>query len=344
MRIRLLPVLLLFILASIPVFPAVRTIDDARKAIASGDEPGARAILQTILRSGGDSPGRAGVLALLISLEHLVGPRIALLEEYVRRYPREKDWRGMVKELAWLNLASGKYADAALLLTRLVAVPEERESALLGLVRIAIAQENWDQAERSCTALEREYPDGVFRPTVLACQARIHLARGRNKEASLAWHAIIEKFGRSDEAPGAWLALGEMAATAKDIRLAQDYLTKLVRAFPASMEAGLARSRLRLLAVENPRTSNLRVWEVQLAVYHAKSQAEAFVAKLRAAGYLSFVQQETVGGRIQYSVRMGYFRTREDAAQVLAGMQHKGYEGFIRTRTVTVTEDVLGRE
>ena len=76
-------------------------------------------------------------------------------------------------------------------------------------------------------------------------------------------------------------------------------------------------------------------------MYHAKSQAEVFEATLRALG-IFFVQQRP-GGRIS-NVRMGYFRTREDAAQVLAGMQLKGYEGFIRTRTVTVTEDVLGRE
>ncbi len=333
---------ILILLLHVPGLAAL-SLGDARRAIETGDEPRARVILEQMIRSSGDGGERPDAILLLASIEHVFGARMALLEEFARRYRTHRAWPDVCHDLAWLYASQERYADAALVLSSLKELPAKREGALLGLARIALVQEQWSQAERYCTLLETEYPAGSSRAAVLACRARIHQAGGRMKEASLAWHAILERHGASPEAPGAWYALGEMAVNERDVRLARDYLSKLVEAFPGSLEAGLARSRLRLLTGEKSGSKNVQVWEVQLAVYLRRDQAEGYVNRLKSAGYLSFVQEETVSGRVQYSVRMGYFRTSADAMRVLGEMKSRGHEGFIRTRTVTVTEDELGR-
>lgn len=318
------------------------SLGEARKAIENGDESRARGILKEIVKSSKKNDEQPEALLLLASLEHVLGARLTRLEEFFRQYQTHKNWPQVCHDLAWLYASQERYQDAAQVLDKLKELPASREGALLGLARLSLVQERWAQAEGYCSLLEKEYPAGSSRAAVLACRARVHQAAQRLKEASLAWHAILEHHAGSTEAPGAWYALGEMALSAQDVKLAKDYLSKLVKAFPSSLEASLARSRLRLLADAKSTSKNIRVWEVQLAVYFRRDQAEGYVTRLKSAGYLSFVQEETVSSRVQYSVRMGYFRTRADALRVLTEMKSKGHEGFIRTRTLTVTEDELG--
>lgn len=339
--------LLVLLVTGIAVFPAGRLLADAydagMAALARGDSGSAVTAFRAALAelpAGGEK--RIESLFRLAQLESRLGERTRLLEEIVATgagHPR----RGPAAlELVALHLSGNRLADAARIALPLRLDRQWREAALVALARIALAGRRLAEASGWLDAFFREFPRSEQADRMLFCRGEVFRLGNDRAQASRAYHAVLERHPASAAAAASWLALGEMASETGDALLAADCFGKLVKAFPQSVEASLARGRLHVLQGERQRTKELAVFEVQFAVFLRRDQAERFSSTLATKGYISFIHEETVRGQRQFSVRMGYFRSQADAESVRRELAGKGHPGFIRSRTVTVAEGDFG--
>ena len=71
--------------------------------------------------------------------------------------------------------------------------------------------------------------------------------QGKNKEALEAYDLVLERYGRGNKAAEAHLKKGNLLIEMKQLEAGARELRELVRRFPSTEEAKLARERLRLL-------------------------------------------------------------------------------------------------
>lgn len=77
-----------------------------------------------------------------------------------------------------------------------------------------------------------------------------------------------------------------------------------------------------------PTTSHIKVsFTVQLAAYDTRAPAEALVAKLATRG----VKARVSGTAKPFRVRLGYYRTHQEAADEVAALKKRGMIGFVAT-------------
>lgn len=80
---------------------------------------------------------------------------------------------------------------------------------------------------------------------------------------------------------------------------------------------------------ENVSTDNKTLYRVQTGAFSKKSNADALVAKLKAAGFDTYMVQ--VDGL--YKVQVGAYSKKENAENQMAKLKAKGFDAFITTKT-----------
>ena len=322
--------------------PGADSLDDGRKALQSGDAAAAKAAFEKAVQDfPKDSDRRAEALYHLTALEPLSAQKKVLLEQFIKEYPGHARRNALAWDLYHIYLGEFAHAEALRTILPLKDRKDTREQALSALAALSVELGKAEESLSYLAVFVSEYAGSPLFPRALLCRAEAYLMTGDLARAKKDYEEILARYRQSAAAATAYFSLAEMAGNAGDHKSARAYLDALIGAFPHSFEASLARGRRIVLVTEEKPAREVRVWEVQLAAFFARAQAERFVTELSAKKYISFVEEETVNGRAQYSVRMGFFRTRGDAETVLKEMGQKGYQGFIRTRTVIVTEDEL---
>ena len=79
---------------------------------------------------------------------------------------------------------------------------------------------------------------------------------------------------------------------------------------------------------------------MQTGAFSKKANADAFAAKLKAAGFATYIVQ--IGGL--YKVQVGAFAKKANAENMMAKLKAAGYSGFITTQTSTTTKSELAKK
>jgi tetratricopeptide (TPR) repeat protein len=334
--------LLCVLLLVLPVVISADSLDDAEKALRSGDAVRAKAAFQKAVSDLSDGSARhASALAQLITLETESGVKRLRLRQYIETYPANPHTIDCRWELYYIYLGSFLYTDALRTILPLADHAASRERALAALAVLSLELGKASESLAYLDAFFREYRTSGLAPRMLLCRAEVRLMQGDTPRAKNDYEELLAKHKSDPLAAAAYLALADLAGNAGNTKDARALFDALIAAFPNSFEASLARGRRAALPAEAKEVRDVRVWEVQLAAFFVPGQAETFVKELSSKGYVSFVDDSMENGRRQYSVRMGYYRTRNDAELVMKELASKGYQGFIRTRTIKLAVDEL---
>ncbi|HVF40650.1 MAG TPA: tol-pal system protein YbgF [Gemmatimonadaceae bacterium] len=105
-----------------------------------------------------------------------------------------------------------------------------------------------NRAARAAFAdLLSRYPDSDLAPDAQFYIAEAHAAERNTAQADSAYALVVSKHGESPRAPTALYKRGVMQQTAGRAAAARRHFNELIRRYPSSDEAELARERLRLL-------------------------------------------------------------------------------------------------
>ena len=85
---------------------------------------------------------------------------------------------------------------------------------------------------------------------------------------------------------------------------------------------------------DTPTSDTTTLYRVQTGAFAKKANADAFAAKLKAAGFATYIVQ--IGGL--YKVQVGAFAKKVNAENMMAKLKAAGYSGFITTQTSTTTK------
>lgn len=85
---------------------------------------------------------------------------------------------------------------------------------------------------------------------------------------------------------------------------------------------------------DTPTSDTTTLYRVQTGAFAKKANADAFAAKLKAAGFATYIVQ--IGGL--YKVQVGAFAKKANAESMMAKLKAAGYSGFITTQTSATTK------
>ena len=213
------------------------------------------------------------------------------------------------------------------------------EEALLRLAQLELTRGDREQAVRHLERLALEHPNGASRPRASYWMARI-------------------KFELND-APGACAAIAAARATAPpeevELRNQIEFTARrcarleatrdadtaaVASATPAGATAAPAPTTVAtppVTAATNPPApaavtapaAGARTFAVQVAAFDTRRAADALVAKLRAGGHAARVD----GSVAPFRVRVGSYRTREDAVTAQQRLAERRIAGFVVAET-----------
>ncbi len=220
---------------------------------------------------------------------------------------------GEVKAQLWLeagNLAEqvGEFAQAKKWYKNARESEQTKPHALLGLVRVALAQKNYSVSND----LLEEYilhPGEETRPEFWLLKGRYFQEIGSDSEAYVAYSHIIRHYPNS-------LVLVEAEEQIAGLPLPENLLPSQ-RRNPSEPSATPAR------------TSGGLYW-VQVGSFTRRSQAESLAGKVRRQfNYEPVIKKARVSGLIYHRVRIGGFPSKAKASEILKIVKKNGLDGFI---------------
>jgi len=173
---------------------------------------------------------------------------------------------------------------------------------------------------------------------VAYCSGYANFCLKRYSEALGYFNQVVGRYRGSRWEASSVFHLGEIANARKRIVEAGRWYRRVLELYPNSLSALSARSRLLLISRYSPERKKVEVFEIQLAAYTYRKYALRYVRVLQQKGITSFIRSDVRAGRKWYSVRVGYFRIRRKAEEVLRSLNRRSIKGFIRSRTVELSE------
>ena len=220
-------------------------------------------------------------------------------------------------EMAKIQYAVGRYTDALQILETSTACRHSEEACYFqGLSAIMLKQYG---AARE--PLER-VRSGNYRPWAYLALAEIDMNTADSDGACRRYEAIA----RSGLSPTGMYRYGECLEKQGDVDRATQVFTSIVRDFPSTPEAVVAAQKLNAFAgttpkpvlrpAEEPTDPAIRDgFTLQFGAFHARENAIKLMAELKEAVPGVRIDSDLVDFREVHRVRVGYYRTRDEASK-----------------------------
>ncbi|MDZ7269204.1 MAG: SPOR domain-containing protein [candidate division KSB1 bacterium] len=181
----------------------------------------------------------------------------------------------------------------------------------------ALLEENGETALTLFQEVARRFSTSEYAGRARYQIGQYYFARGNYRRAREAYWEVVRLFPASElAAPAAYHAAKALAILGENAA-AQQELTAFLQQYPQSKLATLARQDLaELPPVRQAKPPAKISYTVQTGAFVQKSNAVAQQKRLRQAGYRASVSEKWEGNTKYYVVRVGEFRTREQAREL----------------------------
>ncbi|NIM19764.1 MAG: hypothetical protein GTO51_05915 [Candidatus Latescibacteria bacterium] len=290
---------------------------DARKDIADLRYREAEEKLTAVARLA-EGEERQEALFLLASLKQSATEAELIYQEIINVGARSTWAKKASLEIAKIRYAVGNYDEALRIIKDSFACDVSDEACLFyGLS--AMMLERYEEARQPLDRVKR----GKLRPWAYLSLAEIEMAVDNREEACRRYRAMANTMIN----PTALYRHAECLEKNGDMESAKDEFLELVRNFRNTPEAILATEKLQILQkAELPDAPEESVTEpemgappytegftLQFGSFHDRYNAIKLAAKLKRIFPGVRIDSDLVGSREVHRVRLGYFRTREEA-------------------------------
>jgi len=261
---------------------------------------------------------RQEALYLLAGLKQS-GPEAELVYREVIDIGDESDWSKKASlEIAKIRYATGNYEDALEIIKDSYACDESDEACLFyGLS--AVMLERYEEAKRPLSRIKR----GRLRTWAYLSLAEIEMALDNREEACRKYEAMANTMIN----PTAIYRYAECLEGGGNTEQAREEFYELVKNFKNTPEAILASEKLQIMGktdVTEPSRSPgeqsyadsepfVEGFTIQFGSFYDRYNAIKLAAKLKRLYPNVRIDSDLVGSREIHRVRLGYFRTREEA-------------------------------
>jgi len=176
-------------------------------------------------------------------------------------------------------------------------------------------------------------------------KALSELKTDKYKEARQTFGELLLKYPRSKRAFDAYIGTGDSYLLENQNDLAIKSYNEALEKFPRDKNIEVARSRIedcrkktgnnekandypeakRFIPQEVPRSEQASLFSVQVGSFKNKRNAENMSAKMRGAGYESYVETPVGAGSRFYRVKVGRFNSRQEAEIMSSRLKRSGY-------------------
>jgi tetratricopeptide (TPR) repeat protein len=300
-----------------PAFAQPPNLNEAREDIAKLRFDAAEIKLTEIARNSSRET-RQEALYLLAGLKQS-GPEAELIYQEVIDLGNRSTWSKKASlEIAKMRYAIGNYREALRIIEDSYACDSSDEACLFyGLS--AIMLERYEDAKTPLSRIKR----GRLRAWAYLSLAEIEMAMDNREEACKRYEAMANTMIN----PTAIYRYAECLEGGGDVELARVEFHELVKNFKNTPEAILAAEKLQIMdkaqPAESPDVSAVETtdeetpfvegYTIQFGSFHDRYNAIKLAAKLKRLFPNVRIDSDLVGSREIHRVRLGYFRTREEA-------------------------------
>jgi TolA-binding protein len=272
----------------------------------------------TVLLREGDHDERLEAMFLLAGLKQSVVEAERMYREVIDLDP-DGDWAVQAHlELAKISYALGNYNESMRILEDSYAC-EESDEACMFLGLSAIMLERYDEARRPLSRVKR----GKFRPWAYLSLAEVEMALDNTDEACERYQAMANTM----ISPTALYRHAECLEKSGDIDLAKEEYREVIKNFRHTPEAVLAGEKLQLIrrtaAPAEPGNQGMagdaeaemftEGYTLQFGSFRDRYNAIKLAGRLKEHFPSIRIDSDLLGWREVHRVRLGFFRTREEA-------------------------------
>lgn len=181
--------------------------------------------------------------------------------------------------------------------------------------RTMLKENNIQEARSIFEKILTDFRSSGFDDAAQLGLADTYFADERYEEAIGEYRKIGEKYGQSRFAAVALYKLGKSHLKLNQMEQARFYFQKLQQDYPLSFEAKL---------IDELDNSEF-VKSVQVGCFSGYSNAEKLVDKLKAKGFDAYISEKE-GFPVFYRVRVGKFKTENEARACKVSLEKKGYK------------------
>jgi tetratricopeptide (TPR) repeat protein len=301
----------------LPVSSEPSNLNEARDDIAKLRFDAAERKLTDIARNSSHET-RQEALYLLAGLKQS-GPEAELIYQEVIDLSDENSWSKMAAlEIAKIRYALGEYQDAIRIIEEFYVCDDSDEACLFyGLS--AIMLERYADAKNLLTRIKR----GKLRSWAYLSLAEIEMAMDNRDEACKRYEAMANTMIN----PTAIYRYAECLEGSGNAELAKNEFYELVKNFKNTPEAILAAEKLQIMEKtviaeisDDPAAESsadepqfLEGFTIQFGSFYDRYNAIKLAAKLKRLFPSVRIDSDLVGSKEIHRVRLGYFRTRDEA-------------------------------
>ena len=294
-----------------------RRLADASEAFADGRGEEARALVQSI-PVGRIPKGKEDDYAFLKAMLADDGAaHVAMLEEYLKVYPRGPNRRQAMLALGRARYVRGEYSEAENVLSVFSPGVEKDYIGRQALVQRGLAQLARGDAAGALAFLRSAQADLAGSPQEEAyffAVSQAAIRASKPAEAIEALRSLLERHAKGEYAPQALYAMAlSLEAVGRSGDAAGVFRQVMVR-YPNSYEATRARDRgIRVASSSAPAFPLGGGFVVQVGAFSRRELAEALARDLKLAGVEDVSVKQGAEAPIIYRVRAGAFSTRDEA-------------------------------
>ncbi len=300
------------------------SLRDARRDISRLRFIEAEEKLTTIARDA-TGENRQEALFLLAGLKQSASEAELIYQEVIHLETRNEWAKRAALEIAKIRYALGKYNEASRIIENSLACEISNEACLFyGLS--ALMLERYEEAKSPLRRVKR----GRLRPWAYLALAEIEMAQDNREEACRRYKALANAMIN----PTALYRHAECLEKSNDLDLAKEEFLQIIENFKNTPEAILAAEKLQILTRSEaaselsgkapPDTPVFSAgFTIQFGSFRDRHNAIKLAHKLKRILPGVRIDSDVVGSREVHRVRLGYFRTREEALSKAEEISHE---------------------
>lgn len=184
---------------------------------------------------------------------------------------------------------------------------------LLGLSYLKEA--NYLRASDIFEIILKEFKNSSFEEEARLGLADTYFLRGEYNKAAGLYKDLLSKNYRTKLAGLVYYRLSQCAFKTGNTREGEDYLRKLKKEFPLSLET-IANKDL---------GSPINYYTVQIGLFSRNQNAKNLMQRLTQGKYPAYLEESNLQGKIAYRVRVGKFSSRQEALDLADKLSREGY-------------------
>ncbi len=293
-------------------------------------------IFSQIYKSKAKDELRGKAFFYLIKTKKSRAKRIQGYSKFMREFSSHPLYPQVIFNMAIIYMNMKKYSYSIALFKGIVKTNKLWPQSRLRLAQLYLKNKNYKMSIGSFkTLLAYKVTTAELKSKAVFGMGLAYEKDNQLKKAESAYLKILNSYLKGGEVSGALYHLGNLYYNKKDWQMANDWFEKIMRNYPNSFDAYLARGKLLILKTHLKSREKVLIYEVQIAAYKYKKNAELYLKKIVKKYPRAFIfKQENK----MFSLRIGFFKNRAGAKRQLINLKKNGIPGFIRNRKILVTE------